>query len=1159
MGNHSKKGLSVDGLENPVPASVSVNREPEQAFGSFFNHLPGFAWMKDVGGRYVFANSAVQRLEQFQNGWLGKTDRDLWEPEIAEAYRANDRLVIMNRKPLETLEPCFINGEQRYVFVTKFPIMDPAGEVIMVGGTSYDVTDRTKAEKRLREYERVIESLEEMIVVVDRNYRYQIVNEAFLSYRGLYRKEVIGRLVSEVLDPVVFETVVRPKLDECFQGKVVTYELTYNYGKLGQRDLLISYFPVEGPQGIDRAACVLRDITDDKRAQEALRVAEQKYHDIFENAGEGIFQSTPEGQYIAANPALARMHGFDSPADLIRERRDISRDAYVDPTRREEFKRLLEANGVVREFEHQIVRRNGTKIWASINARAVRDELGVIRYYEGTAQDISERKRAESRSAAFASLARKLSGVSTQLDAGRIIAETAKDLFEGDACNLDLYDKERDLIYPMLSVDTIDGQPVDVTPSVAECQPTARSRRIIESGPSLMLRDEPIEFEADAVPFGDTSRPSASIMTVPVRHASKVIGLLSIQSYSLRAYDQAALRDLEALADHCGEALNRVHAEQSLRESEERFRQMAEHFEDVIWIADKNLERIIYVNQAYEAIFGRSCESLCKRLKSFVEAVHPDDRASVDQMLERERLGDHEPFEYRIVRPDGAVRWIERRSFPICDDHGQVLRMAGIGQDITDRKRAETDLRQSEERYRDLVENSRELICTHDLNGSILSANRMASEVLGYDLNEFCQMNFCDLLPPELRHQFAEYLERIRRDGVATGLTLVQTKSGEHRVLEYHNTVRTEGVTAPIVRGMARDITEQRRAEKGLRASEERYRELFENAKDAIYVHDLSGRYMSINRAAEELSGYRREEIIGKHFSTFIAPENLREVRENICKKLDDAGETAYEVDIISRDRRRVPVEIVSRLIFENGAPVGIQGTARDMTERKRAQEALRTYSQSLIDAQEAERQHIARELHDEIGQILTAIRINLQSVQRSCQTNGRLQQVDEGIAIVDEALTRVRELSLELRPSLLDDLGLAAALRWYVDRYAQRTGIVAEVVNEFEHKGRLPRELETVCFRIAQEALTNVARHAQAQHLQIEVRRRSQKLYLAIKDDGVGFDVKGLVGQASSSASLGLRGMRERARAVHGVLEIDSTLNAGTLVYASFPLNREN
>jgi len=1150
-----------------------------------------------------------------------------------------------------------------------------------------DITESKLAEERLREYEKVVEVVDDKIVVVDRNYRFLIVNRAFLYHRNLNRDQVIGHHVSEFLDPAVFERIVKPKLDECFQGKVVTFELRYSYPELGERDLFLSYFPIEGPAGVDRAACIMRDITEQKRAEEALRQserhlaeaqrlahvgswnwdrqantvtwsdelyrifgiprqelhpgglamelihpedrdllqstieaslkskepydiyyrvirpdgverivnthglvmcdehgetirvfgasqdvterkqaeqalreAEQKYRDIFENAGEGIFQTTPEGQFIEANPALARMHGFDSPEELIRSRKDISREVYANPNRRQEFKNLIEAQGFVRDFEHQILRRDGSKIWISVNARAVRDQQGEILYYEGAVQDINERKLAENRSAAFATLARKLSGASTQIETGRIIAETAQELFGWDSCNLDLYDADNDLVHPMLNIDTIEGRRVDITAYCVDRKPTARGRLVIDHGPQLVLREEPIQFDEDAIPFGDTLRPSASIMIAPIRHASKIVGLLSIQSYNPRAYDAAALNDLQSLADHCGEALNRIYAEESFYESEERFRQLAEHFEDVVWMTDKNVRKVFYINPAYERIFRRTSESVYEQMESFLDKIHSEDRASVEQMLEREREGVHEPCEYRIVWPDGSVRWIFRRTFPIRTTEGEIYLIAGIAQDITDRKRVQDALRESEERYRDLVENSRELICTHDLNGLILSANPAAAENLGYKLDDLVgKMSIRDILAPEVRHQFDEYMARVLRDGATGGTMIVERSSGEQRLWEFYNSVRSEGVSTPVVRGMARDITEGKRAEAALRQSEERYRELFENAKDAIYVHDLSGRYVSLNLAAEKLSGYARDEIIGKHFSNFVAPRDLKYVRTNLCKKLDEEGETTYEVDVITKDRRRVPVEVNSRLIYENGQPIGVQGTARDITERKRAQEALQVYSRRLIEAQEAERQSLARELHDEIGQVLTAVRINLQTVQSSSRNVAALPHVEESIVIVDEALGRIRDLSLELRPSLLDDLGLASALRWYVDRYGERTGIAAEVLCGFEERGRLPLELETECFRIAQEALTNVARHAHATHLSVQLDSGVEKLLLTITDNGIGFDAETLLNTASLASTLGLRGMQERALAMNGHIEINSSPGSGTQVRATFPLKRSN
>ena len=351
-------------------------------------------------------------------------------------------------------------------------------------------------------------------------------------------------------------------------------------------------------------------------------------------------------------------------------------------------------------------------------------------------------------------------------------------------------------------------------------------------------------------------------------------------------------------------------------------------------------------------------------------------------------------------------------------------------------------------------------------------------------------------------------------------------------------------------------IAERKRAEAALRESEERYRELFENAKDAIYVHDLKGIYIKINRAAEELSGYSREEIVGHNFTEFIAPEHVKYVRGSFCTKLAQQGETSYEVDVLARDGRRVPVEVSSRAIYENGVLVGVQGMARDITERKLAQDALQVFSRQLIEAQEDERRRISRELHDQIGQILTAVKMNLHTIQQFCRTNEAGTYVKDNIEAVDEALRLVRDLSVDLRPPVLDHLGLVIALRWYADRYSKRTGLNVEVnVNLLDPNERFSRELETACFRIAQEALSNIARHAQASEIEVRLAKAKDVLLLTVRDDGVGFDFAGLRKRATRIATLGLVSMQERAYAAGGTIDIRSEVSRGTEIRFTVPL----
>jgi signal transduction histidine kinase len=237
-----------------------------------------------------------------------------------------------------------------------------------------------------------------------------------------------------------------------------------------------------------------------------------------------------------------------------------------------------------------------------------------------------------------------------------------------------------------------------------------------------------------------------------------------------------------------------------------------------------------------------------------------------------------------------------------------------------------------------------------------------------------------------------------------------------------------------------------------------------------------------------------------------------------------------------------------------------VQGSARDITERKRAQEALLTYSRRLLEAQEAERGRIARELHDQIGQMLTALKLNLHAIQSARDAGEASLLIEDNLKMLDEALEQVRDLSVDLRPLLLDDLGLVTALRWFVDRQAKRRNVRAEFTTDsLDPDLRFAAELETACFRIAQEALTNVARHARAKTVTVRLSRNRDYLILLVEDDGVGFDIDAGQGHAPANATLGLRGMQERAHAVGGRVKIDSATNKGTQVFVELPIAMPN
>jgi signal transduction histidine kinase len=226
--------------------------------------------------------------------------------------------------------------------------------------------------------------------------------------------------------------------------------------------------------------------------------------------------------------------------------------------------------------------------------------------------------------------------------------------------------------------------------------------------------------------------------------------------------------------------------------------------------------------------------------------------------------------------------------------------------------------------------------------------------------------------------------------------------------------------------------------------------------------------------------------------------------------------------------------------------------------ERRRANQKLQILSRRLVDVQESERRNIARELHDEIGQSLTAAQFSLQAAAASrepSQAETRMKTCGE---LLQHVLEQVQDLSLNLRPSMLDDLGLESALRWYTGRHAELTGIQADFSSTPLDR-RLDSVIETECFRVAQEALTNVARHSKAQSVTVELKAQDGQLQLCIRDDGVGFDVATVRDQAVRGSSLGVLSMEERAALAGGRLELNSTPGGGTEVRAWFPLRWRN
>jgi len=300
--------------------------------------------------------------------------------------------------------------------------------------------------------------------------------------------------------------------------------------------------------------------------------------------------------------------------------------------------------------------------------------------------------------------------------------------------------------------------------------------------------------------------------------------------------------------------------------------------------------------------------------------------------------GEHIEFERKT--DEG---WFQVDLLPVRDENEEIFAGMVLWQDITERKRAVEDLQESEIRYRNLFENANDIIYVHDLDGNYVSINHAAEKVFGYTCEEVLSMNMSDVAAPEhvetLRNNL---LKKIRGGAKQTAYEVdCLSKDGTRITLEVNSTVIMKDGELTAVQGIARDITDRKQTESALKESESRFRDLFENANDLIYTHDLEGNFTSLNRAGELITGYSREEALGMRISKVVAPEYIEYAHQMTMRKLGGHVPSSYELEIIAKDGHRVMLELSTRLICKNDRPVGVQGIGRDITSRRQAEERL--------------------------------------------------------------------------------------------------------------------------------------------------------------------------------------------------------------------------
>jgi PAS domain S-box-containing protein len=1145
-------------------------RESEKRFRLLAENATDIILRLDPFGKILYVSPSIERILGYEpHQVLGTSIYNFAHPDEV------DRMVNFHRDLDPSTEEYHLTGQSRrrdnsYVWLETIgrPIRDPqSGEIREYHAASRDISTRRKTEEALRESEKrfraFMDNTPAMTFIKDGEGRYIYFNKTteklyHTSLNELQGKTNFTRLPQEIAQQLRENDlkVLSTSQAHEFLENVPTPD--------GTEHLWLTFkFPLTDARGERYVGGVAVDVTQQKQFEKALRQSEERLRTVVDSAPvvlwaidrNGIFTFSQGRGLRVLEPRMRDAVGR-SIFELYADHPQVVRNA-----RRvlggEEFTEDVQVDQVVLE----------TRL------TPLRGETGEVLGAIGVATDITDRRSAEER-----------------LRRSEMQMNEAQQLAHFGSWDWDIPTGILSWSAELFRIHGLEPQSQEMTYKYfLDCvHPDDRDyvREVMEGAYHNVW---PVQFYHRIV------RPDGSIRMLH----SRCVTVLNETNEPLRMVGTSQ------------DVTERKEAEDALQKSEERLRALVQSLDEIVFEFDGQ-GTILGVWTSNENLLFRPSFEL---LKCHVREVFGDEygRTFVDAFNRVMHTGESESLEYSQRVPIGQ-RWFLARISPIRTPDGACRSVCLLARDITLRKLADEALRKSEERFRLLVEGVQDYaLCLLDPQGHIVSWNVGAQRISGYGSDEIIGRHCsCFYVPEDVESQkpqheldiarregrFDDEGWRRRRDGTRFWATVVLTT-----LYDENNSIRGFSL-------VTRDISERRRNEQSLWHYTARLENLLEidqailMARSPQEIADVALHrlcpQLGCAGAAVSVFNFENDEIVvlgtrgataweispGQHlrFDEVALPEDIAHLYRQSPQAEPDIT-TPQRRDYIfwqrgasdeeSPDVRSLPLvaqgEIIGVLDLRTDGSQAFDGdkwiVAREVAgqlaiaiqqarlfEQVRSGRAqLQVLSHRLIEAQEAERRHIARELHDEIGQVLTAVKLNLQGIQRFSKDEQLAARMNDSIDIVEHALQQVRDLSLNLRPSLLDDLGLVAALRWFIDRFANRSEMQVRLQVDTDGS-RYASSVETACFRIVQEALTNAGRHSGAQNVDVRVEQTPDGLQLTINDDGRGFDVRAMRERAAQGSSLGLPGMEERVVLAGGSLEIESASERGTTLRAIFP-----
>ena len=1161
---------SIEDITDRIQRENEI-REAKTLLGNIIDRISDSFVALDKNWRYTYVNeNAAKTFGKTREEMLGKHIWTMFPEGIGQPFHLAYEKAIGEQKfvQLEEYYPPYDKWFENRIY--------PSEDGLSI--FFQDVTERKKSEEQLKMWEQIFQHSGWGIVIVDPEDDTLLnINPACANMYGYSISEAIGKNLLDFFAPE-YKAELPKHIEVVNREGINTYESVHirKDGSLFPVLITVTAFKDEKGKLLYRAANII-DITERKKIEEDLRENEEQFRTLAETTSTAIFVYK-QNKFVYSNKAAQDISGYS-------EKEFLAKDfwSFVHP----DFYEIVKQRGLARQhgekiisnYEFKIICKDGSEKWLDFTAGLInwKGETASI----GTAFDITGRKDAEEKILH----ANRVYAVISQINQVIVRTNDKNKLFE-EACRIvievgkfqmawvGLTDEETKLVNPVTFAGVEDGYLSNIRKISDSDVPEGRGPTgiAIREGKHFICND--IENDPLMTIWKDDAlkRNYRSSIALPIKLFEKTIGAFTLYSSTPHFFDKEEIDLLDEVTNDISFALESIETEKKQHEAEEELRDKNARLLKAEEIArfgfldwDLLTNQIFLSDKVYE-LYGLNKTSRFTTPEFVTQVVHPDDLSFVGERLEAAIKGEQDyNVDHRIVRPDGKIIWVQAQAELVKDQAGNPVKLLGTMLDITERKRAEETILESEEKYRTLVSQSPEGIFIIDLNGNFISANRSMCETLGYNEKELLSTNIWQIIPKEFEFQHKARLKKILDEGGIdeSAEYKVLGKNGTEFIVEISSLPYFRNGKLLGIQGVARNITKQKKAEEALYESEERLRLSTELANVAVWEYDFTANSMSRSKNHDKLYGLEwQTKWAFETFLTATHPDDREFSNQTIQKSAAIGGPDNYKFDfrVVYPDQSIHWLEVIGQVVERNseGQGIVVRGCLIDITERKKAEEEIeqtkrefRDLAAHLQTVREEERKNLAREMHDEIGQILTSMKMNLSLLHRMVETKEAkrrnekiLDEIKYMSQKVDRAVVTVRKMITELRPELLDKLGLIPALEWYTEQYEKETKIRCNFKSDFE-KLLLDYNVELTIFRIVQEALTNVAKHSKAVNASVDIKKIENGLLVEVIDDGKGISQKELKGEKS----FGLLGMRERANLVGGKIDFIGIEGKGTTV----------